>query len=257
MPPLNPPPVSFEGGAVLGADGGTVEISRALASFVRSILSGNSPFGRFINGDRAALTAQQQAGLQLFRGKANCTACHVGPNFTDERLHNTGVAWREGKFADTGAGQGNFKTPTLREIARTAPYMHDGGIATLEDVIEYYDRGGHANPNRDPELRPLHLSSMEKQNLVAFLRCLHGASRQCRQYIQWSYMSSVEEIERAIQELSRDEFTRIAQRIHALEQDRWDIELDLDAKSGRLDFLIAEAREDLEQGRLRDWPGPE
>ena len=70
------------------------EISRALASFVRSILSGDAPFDRFINGDRSALSAEQRAGLQLFRGKANCTACHVGPNFTDERLHNTGVAWR-------------------------------------------------------------------------------------------------------------------------------------------------------------------
>ena len=118
-------------------------ISRALASFVRSMLSGDSPFDRFINGDRSALSPEQQAGLQLFRGKANCVACHVGPNFTDERLHNTGIAWRDGKFADAGAGLGNFKTPTLREVARTAPYMHDGSLATLEDVIEYYDRGGN------------------------------------------------------------------------------------------------------------------
>ena len=151
-----------------------IEISRALASFVRSILSGDSPFDRFINGDRAALSAEQQEGLQLFRGKANCIACHVGPNFTDERLHNTGVAWHDGKFADTGAGQGNFKTPTLREIARTSPYMHDGSIGTLEDVIEYYDRGGNRNPSLDAELRPLHLSSLEKQTILAFLRCLYG-----------------------------------------------------------------------------------
>ncbi len=139
-----------------------------------SILSGDSPFDRFINGDRSALSAEPQAGLQLFRGKANCVACHVGPNFTDERLHNTGVAWRDGKFADAGAGQGNFKTPTLREIALTAPYMHDGSIATLADAIDYYDRGGNRNPGLDPEIRPLHLSSAEKQNLIAFLRCLNG-----------------------------------------------------------------------------------
>jgi cytochrome c peroxidase len=152
------------------------EISRALASYVRSILSGDSPFDRFIGGDLSALSAEQQAGLQLFRGKANCVACHVGPNFTDERLHNTGVAWRDGKFTDLGAGQGNFKTPTLREVARTAPYMHDGSIATLEDVIEYYDRGGNRNPGLDPELRPLHLSPAEKQQTVAFLRRLSGTT---------------------------------------------------------------------------------
>jgi cytochrome c peroxidase len=148
------------------------EISHALASFVRSILSGNSRYDRFINGDRDALTAEEQAGLQLFRGKANCVACHVGPNFADERLHNTGIAWRDGQFTDPGAGQGNFKTPTLREVVRTAPYMHDGSIATLEEVVEYYDRGGNRNPYLDPELQPLHLSIEERRDLVLFLRSL-------------------------------------------------------------------------------------
>lgn len=153
------------------------EIASALSSFVRSILSGNSPFDRFVNGDRTALTLEQQAGLRLFRGKANCTACHVGPNFTDERLHNTGVAWHDGRFTDAGAGQGNFKTPTLREIARTAPYVHDGSLATLEEVIEYYDRGGNQSPGLDPEIRPLRLTATEKQDLLAFLRSLTGRIR--------------------------------------------------------------------------------
>lgn len=150
------------------------EIARALASFVRSILSGNSRFDRYVNGDRSALTAEQQAGLQLFRGKADCVACHVGPNFSDERLHNTGIAWRDGKFADSGAGDGKFKTPTLREIARTAPYMHDGSIGTLEDVVEYYDRGGNKNPDLDFDVRPLRLSADEKRSLLSFLRSLNG-----------------------------------------------------------------------------------
>jgi cytochrome c peroxidase len=148
------------------------ELSRDLASFVRSILHGDSRYDRFVDGDRAALSAEQQGGVQLFRGKANCVACHVGPNFTDERLHNTGVAWRDGKFADIGAGEGNFKTPTLRDVARSAPYMHDGSLATLEDVIEYYDRGGNNNPHLDSELHALHLSSDEKRKLVKFLRSL-------------------------------------------------------------------------------------
>jgi len=109
-------------------------MSQALASYVRSILSGDSPYDRFVGGDRAALSADAQAGIQVFRGRGNCTACHIGPNFSDEQLHNTGVAWRDGRLTDTGAGHGEFKTPTLREVARTSPYMHDGSLATLEEV---------------------------------------------------------------------------------------------------------------------------
>jgi cytochrome c peroxidase len=156
------------------------EMSRALASYIRSILSGGSSFDRYANGDRAALSAEQRAGLDLFRGKANCIACHAGPNFSDERLHNTGIAWRDGKLADPGGGRGDFKTPTLREIARTAPYMHDGSVGTLEDVIDYYDRGGNRNSNLDTELHPLHLSASEKQALAAFLRSLNGQISKAR-----------------------------------------------------------------------------
>jgi len=158
------------------------EIARALASYVRSILSGNSRFDRFVNGDRHALNPDQQDGLRLFRGKANCTACHVGPNFTDERFHNTGIAWRDGALQDEGRSgvtrrpedRGAFKTPTLREIARTAPYMHDGSLVSLEDVVEYYVRGGNPNPALDDELRPLKLTPSEKRALVAFLQALSG-----------------------------------------------------------------------------------
>jgi cytochrome c peroxidase len=150
------------------------EMAGALASFVRSILSGNSPFDRFINGQGTALTAEERAGLEVFRGKGNCVACHVGPTLSDERLHNTGVAWNETVYLDSGAGRGDFKTPSLREIARTAPYMHDGSLPTLRDVIDFYDRGGRANPSLDPEIRPLGLSAVEKTQLAAFLRALSG-----------------------------------------------------------------------------------
>jgi cytochrome c peroxidase len=148
------------------------EISRALASFVRSILSGDSRYDQFINGKRSALSEEEKHGLELFRGRADCVACHVGPNLTDEELHNTGIAWHDGQFADFGGGEGKFKTPTLRDVARTAPYMHNGSLATLEEVVEYYDRGGNRHPFLDSEIHPLHLSAREKRSLVLFLRSL-------------------------------------------------------------------------------------
>ncbi len=140
---------------------------------------------RYLNGEREALTEEARAGLKVFRDKGNCTACHPGPNFTDESFHNTGIAWRDGELLDPGRfevtgkteDQGAFKTPTLREIAQTAPYMHDGSVATLEEVIEFYNRGGNSNPHLDPELRPLRLTTREKEALVAFLRNLSGEIR--------------------------------------------------------------------------------
>jgi cytochrome c peroxidase len=161
------------------------ELSHALASFVRSILSGNSPYDRHVNGDRSALSTVQQAGLRVFRGKGNCTACHVGPTFSDERTHNTGAAWRDGRLHDEGRfivtgkddDRGAFKTPTLRDVARTAPYMHDGSLGTLEEVVRFYDDGGRANPNLDLEVRPLRLTAAERHALVAFLGSLSGNIR--------------------------------------------------------------------------------
>ena len=158
------------------------DLARALASYVRTIYSGDSPFDRYIYGDRNALSEQARRGLRIFRGKGNCTACHVGPTFSDEEFHNTGVAWRNSKFLDDGRytvtklekDRGKFKTPTLREIARTAPYMHDGSLTKLEDVIDFYDDGGRKNPNLDEEIRPLKLTAREKREVLTFLKSLTG-----------------------------------------------------------------------------------
>ncbi len=162
------------------------DLARALASYVRTIYSGDSPFDRYIYGKRGTLSDQQRRGLRIFRGKGNCTACHIGPTFSDEEFHNTGVAWRDGKlqdegrFAITGEAElkGAFKTPTLREAARTAPYMHDGSLATLQDVINFYSDGGRKNPHLDEEIKPRNLTGQEKQDLLAFLQSLTGTIQQ-------------------------------------------------------------------------------
>ncbi len=125
---------------------------------------------------------EAEAGLRLFVGKANCIVCHNSPNFTDERFHNTGVAWRGGVFIDSGRAAvsmspgdlGAMKTPSLRKVALTAPFMHDGSVATLEDVIDFYVRGGSENPQLDPEIKQLTLTDAEKRNLIAFLGSLTG-----------------------------------------------------------------------------------
>ncbi|MEP7365438.1 MAG: cytochrome c peroxidase [Acidobacteriota bacterium] len=158
----------------------TEEVTAALASYVRTIRSGDSRFDRYAASSRTSLSVREKAGLALFQGKANCWTCHSGPNFTDERFHNTGVAWRDGTLSDIGAGQGNFKTPTLREVARTAPYMHDGTLKTLENVVDFYSEGGRENPSLDAGIRPLNLSSDEKHALVAFLRSLTGKLQEGR-----------------------------------------------------------------------------
>lgn len=137
----------------------------ALASYVRTIVSGDSPYDRYVAGDASALSAAQRAGLKLFRGKAGCAACHVGPNLTDEKRH------------DTGIGGGAFKTPSLREAARTPPYMHDGSLATLDDVIEFYDKGGQESATLDAEMQPLKLTAEEKAALKALLAAFNGTVR--------------------------------------------------------------------------------
>ena len=160
-------------------------VARALASYVRTIRSGNAPAERSRDGDSSALSPEAQRGFALFAGRANCVTCHVGPNFTDEQFHNTGVSTRSddghgvgdpGRARVTGLPRdlGAFKTPTLREVARSAPYMHDGSMATLEQVVAFYDSGGRADPTLDPEIKPLGLTNRERSDLVAFLRALSG-----------------------------------------------------------------------------------
>ena len=168
--------------ATFGDEPNVERLARALAAYVRSIQSGDSPFDRAMLGEAQALSEQQQRGLQIFQGRARCIRCHSGALLTDEAFHNTGVAWRNGPPTDSGRAfvtrrgedVGSFKTPTLRQIGRSAPYMHDGSLGTLEEVVEFYNRGGHGNPNRDPDLKPLDLSPDEKAALLAFLRALDG-----------------------------------------------------------------------------------
>ena len=166
-----------------GEDNITIDkVGKAIASFQRTNLSGNSPADRFDQGqEEGAISAAAQHGLILFREKARCTKCHSGFNFTDEKFHNLGIGWDDnkvdlGRYMVTNNPEdiGAFKTPTLREIARSAPYTHDGRFKTLEEVVNFYNKGGVKNPHQDPLIIPLDLTDEEKRDLVAFLHTLNG-----------------------------------------------------------------------------------
>jgi cytochrome c peroxidase len=166
-----------------GEDNITIDnVGKAIASFQRTILSGNSPADRFDQGqEEGAISAEAQHGLILFREKARCTKCHSGFNFTDEKFHNLGLGWDDnkvdlGRYMVTKIPEdiGAFKTPTLREIARSAPYTHDGRFKTLEEVVNFYNQGGVKNPHQDPLIIPLDLTDQEKRDLVQFLHTLNG-----------------------------------------------------------------------------------
>lgn len=163
--------------AVFGGEINADDVAKAIGAFERTVNSGNAPFDKFKAGDKAALSEAAQRGQKLFFGKANCSACHSGPNFFDGGFHNLGVSIDKpepdlGRFVVTQSvgDRGAFKTPTLREIARTAPYMHDGSLATLEDVVKFYVKGGNPNPQLDEEIFPLKLSDAEQADLVTFLK---------------------------------------------------------------------------------------
>jgi cytochrome c peroxidase len=169
--------------AAFGAEAVTKQnVEMALATFERSIVSGQAPFDRWINGNETAVSADAKRGFVLFNGKAHCATCHSGWAFTDTSFHDIGTArgndiGRGQLFPNSVALRYAFKTPTLRDVARRGPYMHDGSVPTLEAVIDLYDRGGIARPSRDPNIVPLGLSAGEKADLIAFLDTLTGQAK--------------------------------------------------------------------------------
>jgi cytochrome c peroxidase len=181
-------------------------LGKALAAFERTLIARNAPFDRYMEGDRQAISETARRGMELFTGKARCILCHHGPNFTDSQFHNLGVpnapllthpivqaslrfdAKRmdvqgyEHLQEDLGRylvtkdekDRGAFKTPTLRNVARRDPYMHNGAFQTLEDIIDFYDQGGGAVAGKSPLVQPLGLTPSEKRDLLAFLQTLTG-----------------------------------------------------------------------------------
>jgi cytochrome c peroxidase len=161
-----------------GEEIGKDTIGKAIASFERTLISKDSPFDRWQQGDESAMTPSAKRGFTLFSGRANCIACHQGGNFTDQGFHNIGLkdTTDPGRFAIVPIRivRGAFKTPTLRDVALTAPYMHNGSYRTLEEVIDLYDRGGDDHQNLDPNIKPLGLTDQEKKDLLEFLKSLTG-----------------------------------------------------------------------------------
>jgi len=162
---------------------GPATVAKAIASYERTIVSTESPFDHWRNGDPQAVGDDVKRGFALFNSKARCAMCHQGWNFTDNGFHNIGLRALPGEAEDDGRFahrkikvlKGAFKTPTLRDVALTAPYMHNGQYRTLEEVVEHYDRGGDDKSNLSPNIQPLGLTAQEKADLVAFMRSLTGA----------------------------------------------------------------------------------
>lgn len=166
--------------AAFGSGVTFTNITRALAAFQRSLLSWKSGHDRFEAGDRRALTDQQLRGRELFFGRAACATCHRPPLFTDHEFHNLGVpqvgpkADDPGRFGVTGdeRDRGAFRTPMLRNVALTAPYMHDGVFATLEEVVAFYEGGGGNVAGKSPLVQPFTLAPGERAAIVAYLEAL-------------------------------------------------------------------------------------
>nr|WP_158807346.1 cytochrome c peroxidase [Beijerinckia sp. L45] len=152
-------------------------IEMALATFERSIVSGVAPFDRWVEGDEAAIDEPAKRGFALFNGRANCSQCHSGWAFTDGSFHDIGVASGEeigrGRYFPSSVKlKYAFKTPTLRDVSRRGPYMHDGSLATLQAVVDLYNKGGIDRPSRSELIKPLGLTETEKADLIAFLGTL-------------------------------------------------------------------------------------
>ena len=167
---------------VFGGGANLQHIAEAIAAFERTIVSQNSAFDKYVMGNQQAMDEDAVRGMALFKGKARCVLCHNGPNFTDNQFHNLGVPQVGLLKEDLGRfmvsrlerDKGAFKTPTLRSIVETAPYMHDGVFRTLEEVVDFKDAGGGPNPYLSPLLKPLNLTGNEKADLIAFLKALTG-----------------------------------------------------------------------------------
>jgi cytochrome c peroxidase len=168
--------------AAFGDDAVNFErIAKAIATFQRTIVSGNSPYDRYLAGDKSALTKQQKEGLDFFNRKGECAECHSGPNLTNEKFANVGIGMDRtvpnlGREAVTNkrGDFGKFKIPTLRDVTRRGPYMHDGRFKTLAEVLDLYSKGGIPNPQLDTRLIPFYMDEQTKQNLLAFLDSLNG-----------------------------------------------------------------------------------
>jgi cytochrome c peroxidase len=149
----------------------------ALAAFERTLEPANTPFDRWVSGDEGAISAAAKRGFALFNGKAACVACHNGWRFTDDQFHDTGTTTTDqgrGKAVRDESMNFAFKTPTLRSVALRGPYMHNASLATLDEVVRHYEKGGIDRPSRSPLLFPIHLSDAERHDLVVFMNTLTG-----------------------------------------------------------------------------------
>jgi len=173
--------VFSESGKAAGDEFVTLEnVAKAIACFERTLNSGNSRLDRFRHEEYDALSKAARQGLWIFESRGGCWRCHNGANLTDEEFHNTGVGFGK-KDRDPGRAKASkdnkhifqFKTPTLRDVEHTAPYMHDGSLKTLKEVVEFYNKGGSADdPAIDKDMKPLNLTEEEVGFLVEFLKVL-------------------------------------------------------------------------------------